>query len=360
MNNLWENSSEQANCLICNNDQPFIMPLQRTDLVALRFQIPYQNVISNGGGVPLGANVSLLITDEVGNVICDLSTANNGKFILGVTNDASNYIAEYQIYAAVPFEDAIGVYYSQYYLDVAVGDVVFIPALDVNFIYGVDELPSNLLEVKAGRIVRAGDPITINVTDNATINGAPATQLLLFTTTKNCDFENFICFRYQLRVNFVTWGNTISYYTKPFKIENCTESIRISSQYPSSTIDCNGYKHTSTFNISNIVESNRLLLRLPADIERENNQIRKSYNQRCYNFKAEITKKYRLKSDPMPEWMVDEVENLIMGQNFYVDNIPYLMDSAENIFLNSDINGQNYQNIDLPLSQCKCEKVFVC
>jgi hypothetical protein len=62
----------------------------------------------------------------------------------------------------------------------------------------------------------------------------------------------------------------------------------------------------------------------------------------------------------MPEWMVDEVENLIMGQTFYVDNIPYLMDSAENIFLNSDINGQNYQNIDLPLSQCKCEKVFVC
>ena len=62
----------------------------------------------------------------------------------------------------------------------------------------------------------------------------------------------------------------------------------------------------------------------------------------------------------MPEWMVDEVENLIMGQNFYVDNIPYLMDSAENIFLISDINGQNYQNIDLPLSQCKCEKVFVC
>jgi hypothetical protein len=67
-----------------------------------------------------------------------------------------------------------------------------------------------------------------------------------------------------------------------------------------------------------------------------------------------------MKSDPMPEWMVDEVENILMAQEISVDNLPVLIEDASNIFQNSDINGQNYQNIDLPLSQCKCENVFVC
>jgi hypothetical protein len=360
MNNLWENSNIQANCLICNNDSPFIMPLKRTDLVALRFQIPYQNVINNGGGVPIGANVSLSLTDEIGNNICTIGAANSGKFILGVTNDATNYIAEYQIYAPVPFKDEIGVYYSHYYLDVTKGDIVFIPSLDVNFIYGVDQLPSSLIEVKPGRIVRAGDPITINVTDNATINGTPATQVLLYSSTTNCDFENFDCFRYRLRVSFTTLGSAEIYYTKPFRIERCTESIHLEAQYPSDTIDCNGYKHTSSFNISNIVDSNRLFIRIPADMEREPNEIKKSYNSKCYNFKAEKIKRHRMKSDPMPEWMVDEVENILMAQTISVENLPVLIEDASNIFQNSDINGQNYQNIDLPLSQCKCENVFVC
>lgn len=103
-----------------------------------------------------------------------------------------------------------------------------------------------------------------------------------------------------------------------------------------------------------------LIQRIPADVDREANLIRKSYNDNCYNFKATKQKRYRLKSHPMPEWYVDEIEGLMMAQNFSINNSDYQIDNAENIFQVSDFLGQNYQNIDVPLSSCKCENVFVC
>jgi len=67
-----------------------------------------------------------------------------------------------------------------------------------------------------------------------------------------------------------------------------------------------------------------------------------------------------LKSDPMPDWVADEVEAIVMAKKFTVDNVEYLTEDTEQIFKNPEIIGSNYQNIDLPLSQCKCELVYSC
>ena len=367
INNLWEESSAQANCNLCPADEPFFMPLERTDLVALRLQLPYQYVTANGGGLPIGANVRLRIVDEIGTTtLCDLSTANLGRFLFGYVNDNTNKVAQYQIYSPIPMVVAGGNVltdpYTHYYVDVTAGNWVSITGTttgaDADFIYGSDPLPAMLVEIKPGRIVIPVRLVTVGFTVN--VNGTPVVPTLLYTTATGCNNEAFQCFRFRLTLTFTVSGVTRDFYTKPFRIFRCADSVRVSAQYPSATTDPNGYLHQATWNIASIADPNRLLLRIPADIDREASRVVKSFNSKCFAYRTEVQKRYRLKSDPVPWWFAHEVENIAAGTGFAVDNVEYLNDTQDSVFQNSDIESSSYQNIDLPLQQCKSEKVFVC
>lgn len=367
INNLWEESSAQANCDLCPSDEPFFMPLERTDLVALRLQLPYQYVTANGGGLPIGSNARLRIVDEVGTtVLCDLSTANNGRFLFGQVNDNTNKVAQYQIYSPIPMVEAGGNVlsdpFTHYYIDVSGGDWVNISGTttgaDCDFIYGSDPLPSMLVEIKPGRIVIPVRVVTIGFAVN--VNNAPATPTLLYTTATGCNNDAYQCFRFRLTLTFATAGVTRDFYTKPFHLLRCGESVRISGQYPSASTDPNGYLHTASWNISGIADPNRLLLRIPADIDREASRVVKSFNSKCFAYRTEVQRRYRLKSDPVPWWFAHEAENIAAGTGFAVDNVEYLNDTGDSMFQNNDIESSSFQNIDLPLQQCKSEKVFVC
>lgn len=363
-NNLWESSSSQFNCNLCASDEPFFMPLNRIDLVGLRLQIPYQYVTQNGGSLPIGANVELSIVDEVGTTtLCSLSTANNGRFILGKVNDATNKVAQYQIYTPIPLRDGSNIVWTHYYFTATKGDHINITgdALAENecdFIYGYDSLPENFYEVAPGYIVVPGRTLTANTTNVLTKNGTTTSLTLLYTTATACTHEQYQCFRFKLSVTYSTWGETKDFYTKPFRIERCTESLKIQGKYTSGMTDCVGYKHSASFNVG-IIGENNLILRLPADIETAPNFVRNSYNDRCYKYKTEVQRAYRLKSDPMPSWLASEVENIIASQEFKVNNFQYISES-ELIFEESDVESSKYQNINLSLLSCKCEKVFVC
>lgn len=367
INNLWEETSSQANCNLCPSDQPFFMPLERTDLVALRLQLPYQYVTGNGGGLPVGASVHLSIVDEIGTTtLCNLSTANNGRFILGQVNDSTNDVAQYQIYTPIPMVYAGGNptfnSYTHYYIDVNDGDWVNITGAvampDVDFIYGSDPLPAQMVEVKPGRLVF---PTELTVPSLVVlVNNVAAAPTLLYTFATGCDHENLDCFRFRLTITFSTAAVTRYFYTKPFRIFRCAESVRISSQYPASTFDPNGYLHGASFNIADIVDPNLLMLRIPADIDREASRVVKSFNAKCFAYRTEVQKRYRLKSDPVPWWFAHEAENIAAGTEFAVDNVQYLNDGGDAMFQNSDIDSSSFQNIDLPLQGCKSEKVFVC
>lgn len=367
INNLWEETSAQANCNICPADEPFFMPLERTDLVSLRLQVPWQYVQANGSGIPTGANVQLRIVDEVGTTtLCDLSTANNGRFLLGYVLDATDKVAQYQIYCPIPMVYAGGTpatdSYTHAYIDVTDGDWVQIlntNALpDMDFIYGVDPLPAGLYEVQPGRLVYPRALTAAFALNN--VNGAPVAGTFLYTLNTSCNHEDLACFRFRLTVTFSVAGVTRDFYTKPFRIFRCGESVRMGCTWPTGTDDTLGYRHSATWNILGAVDSNLLFLRVPADIEREANRVRKSFNSKCFAYRTEVQRRYRLKSDPVPWWFAHEVENIAAGQNFSVDNVEYLNEEGESLFQNSDIDSSSYQNIDVSLQQCKSEKVFVC
>ena len=171
-NNLWEESSDSFNCSqICGVDAPFFMPLERTDLVSLRIQVPWQYVQNNGGGLPTNANVSMSIVDEIGTTtLANLATANLGQFILGTLNDGTNKIAQYEIYAPIPMaQEVTGLNFSHYYIDVTTGDRIRIVGGDgyntCDFIFGVDTMPDTFYMVKSTRIAVPAAISTVNGTN---------------------------------------------------------------------------------------------------------------------------------------------------------------------------------------------------
>lgn len=366
MNNIWESSSDQFNCSLCGADEPFYMPLRRTDIVGMRVQVPYSYLVKNSGSMPIGANVALSIVDEIGTTTyCDLSTANNGRFLLGFVNDTTNKKAQYQIWTPIPLKDENTIYYSQYYFTASSGQLVEITSgfnFDgVRFIYGVDPLPENVLELKPGVLVVSlyPNPFFGNFPSNVlTVNNVVVAFTLLYGTRTACDHELYNCFRFKLVVTFTNSGETLTLYTKPYRIERCDTSVRVKCVYPLNTYDMNDYNHTASWNIS-VINPNNLINRIPADVETESSKITKSYNQKCYNYRSETQRMYRIKSDPVPDWFAFEVENVLAGQSMTIDNVGYDVEGTE-AFKNIDLNNSTFQNLDLLLSQCKTEKVFVC
>lgn len=363
-NNLWEQSTTQANCNLCASDDPFYIPITQFDMISLRLQIPYQYISLNSGSLPIGTSVSMSIVDEAGTtMLCNYLNATNGRFILGYINNSTNKIAQYQIYAPLRLRNSGNAWWSQYYFTCSKGDHINITGgmdgdNDCDFIYGYDDLPANFYEAKQGYIIIPARPPAANVANILKINNVVVTMTHLYTSPVLCNAENYNCFRVKISVTFNTWGQTKDFYTKPFKRQRCEESIRIDGTYPIDTTDCIGYSHQAS-GLGDAINPNNLFLRIPADIESTPSKVTKSYNDKCYNYKTTIQKAYRLKSDPVPLWFASEIENIVASQGFKVENVPYISES-EQIFQESEVESSQYQNIDIPLLSCKCEKVFVC
>jgi hypothetical protein len=357
MNNLWESSSLQANCNICDADKPFFISVERSDLVGLRFQVPWSLIVAAGLGIPTTA--SLAIVDEIGTTIyTDFGVNTSNRFLLGYRLDTTNKLAEYQIYTGVPMADELGNNWSQFYFTATSGQIVSSTLYGVTWVYGVDDLPYPFIEVKPGVIVKGGILTDVNLTDVITINGTPTTQQKLFSgTPPTSATEGGNCFRY--RLTFTIASVSRQFFTKPFKVVRCDDTVRLEGRYNLDQIDCNQYMHSSSSGLTASIVPFMLLQRIPADIQRVANRIKKMQNENCFVYKSEIQKQYNLKSDPLPEWYVDEIENLMLAQDFRVNNQNYLIESAENIFENNEFGG-NYQNINVSLQSCKCETVFVC
>jgi hypothetical protein len=357
MNNLWESSSLQANCNICDADKPFFISVERSDLVGLRFQVPWSLIVAAGLGIPTTA--SLAIVDEIGTTIyTDFGVNTSNRFLLGYRLDTTNKLAEYQIYTGVPMADELGNNWSQFYFTATSGQIISSTLYGVTWVYGIDELPYPFIEVKPGVIVKGGILTDVNLTDVITINGTPTAQQKLFSgTPPTSATEGGNCFRY--RLTFTIAGVSRQFFTKPFKVVRCDDTVRLEGRYNLDQIDCNQYMHSSSSGLTASIVPFMLLQRIPADIQRVANRIKKMQNENCFVYKSEIQKQYNLKSDPLPEWYVDEIENLMLAQDFRVNNQSYLIESAENIFENNDFGG-NYQNINVSLQSCKCETVFVC
>lgn len=360
-NNLWEQNSIGFNCEKCGLDEPFFMPVVRTDMMALRFIVPYYLVTANSNGLPVGANVKLSMVDQLGTTeLCSLGNASGNKFFWSRYNDVSNKDAQYQFYFPVPFKDQYGYNYSHVYFDVNVGQHVKITgantAADTEFVYGVDPTPPIFQEIKAGRLMfpyrMPGFMLLVY------LDGVSSSYTYPYTGS-TCSHENYNCFRVKLEINFTVSGVTKTYFTKPFKVTKCEDTLRITGQYPGGTKDCNGYMHNGTMS-SPIADLNRLFLRIPADLTRDANKVKKTYNSKCFPIKSERIPMYNINSDPMPDWMVDEVENIMIAKDTQYDNIPLMLTDTDSIFSTQEISGFEYQYINLNLQSCKCLTIYSC
>lgn len=362
MNNLWEQSNIQANCDLCGVDEPFYMPVNRTDMMALRFQVPYHLVSANGGGLPIGANVRLYMVDEIGTtILCDMGAANGGKYMFGRYLDAPTKTAQYQFYMPVPFKDEFGFNYSHIYFYILDGQHVKIsgtntPA-DGEFTYGVDATPSIIQEMGNGVLIV---PYRMpGLTLSVELDGVAIAWQYAYNGS-TCSHENFNCFRLRLDVAFTNSGVSKTYYTKPFRVNrSCDDSVMLTGAYSVGATDCNGYVHDGTI-APNLAKPNVLFLRIPAVLNQVASRVKKTYNDKCFSVRGERQLSYRLNSDPVPSWFASEVENIVLANTFNVDNMELQTSDNDQLFTGVDIPGYQYQYLDVPLSSCKCLMLYGC
>lgn len=363
INNLWEQSNIQANCEICGVDEPFYMPVNRTDMLALRLVIPYHLVTANGGGLPVGSNVRISIVDETDSVtLCDFGNLATGKLMWSRLNDSTTKHAEYQFYMPIGMANELNQVYSQKYVDVNDGQYLEISGsgtdADGGFTYGVDQTPAIFQEIKAGRLVFPY--ITPGIGLSVTIDGVVATLGNPYSVITSCPHENFDCWRVKVSVAFPSSGVTKYYYTKPFKVSrSCDDSLMIAGKYSVGVTDCNGYVHNGTMT-PNVADVNRLFLRIPAMLSQTASRVKKTYNDKCFSVRGERQQSYRLNSEPVPSWFASEAENIMLGNEFLINNMELQLPDNDQIFQGVDIPGYTYQFLDVPLTSCKCLMLYGC
>jgi hypothetical protein len=362
MNNLWEQSNIQANCDLCGVDAPFYMPVDRVDMMALRFQLPYHLVSANGGALPIGANVRLSIVDEVGTTtLCNLGDALGGKFMFGRYLDATTKTAQYQLYFPVPLKSENGYNWSHAYVDVNVGQYLVInnafTNADGGFTYGVDETPAIFQEIRPGRLVF---PYRMpGFTLQASLDGVSVAVGYPYTGS-TCAHENFSCWRVKLTLVFAGSGVTKEYYTKPFRVNRtCDDSVRLSGVYSGGVTDCNGYVHDGLMSPA-VADLNRLFLRIPAVLNQVASRVKKTFNDKCFAVRGERQLAYRLNSDPVPSWFAAEAEGVVLANSFNVDNQELQTADSDQLFVGVDIPGYQYQYLDVPLTSCRCLLIYGC
>lgn len=361
MNNIWELSNTPDNCNLCASDEPFFIPFTDTDFFALRLQVPYPIVDLEGGGLPTGTSFTFSIVDETAtNTLLALGNATSNKFNLGTRVDSTLKLAEYQIFCPVPFSNANGVGYRQRYVDVAEGDLIQISGGQYNevFYIGTSTVPAPLYMISPTKL---GIPIDVPSIGSlvVNVNGSSATIKQVYPTDPVAVTESG-CFRFKVSINYSVSGNTYDYYTKPFKRVKCNEVVRLEGIYPGTTIDCEQHMHTfGSWNYT-MFASNMLFATVDADLTEIASMVKKTYGNKCFNFKSEKQRRFSLKSNPMPKWYADEIENISLAKTFLINNVEYYHQEGESIFKDSDIESVSFQNIDVLLTQCKCENVFAC
>lgn len=362
MNNIWENSSTPWNCRQCVGDQPYFIPFTDYDFFALRLQLPFALVESEGGGIPVHANFDLDIVDEEGSTnIFSFGDADSNKFNLGYRINNTDKLAEYQIYAPIPFADANNVVHLHKYITVAAGDLVQISGGGYSELFYVsqDSIPYPLYMISATRLGIPVDAATVG-TLAVSVNGTPATPEKVYPTEVGVASE-IACFRFKITITYVISGNVYEYYTKPFKRIICNEdTLRLEGQYPAKTIDCEMHMHQNfTWNY-NMFSDYKLFARIDADIFEISPTVRKTFNGKCFAYKSEKQRRFALKSNPLPRWQSDDVENIMMSKVVQINNIQYYNDQSETISKDSDVDTVLNPNIDVILTTCKCENVFSC
>lgn len=351
---LFETTSIDSNCDIGPNDKPFLMPIAEGDHIFLRLQVPYYLINLNGGGLPIGTNINVSFTDAAGVVnLYDLGDPSGNMYLYNFVNNGTKKIAEYRFMIPLSF---VGYPYKTKAFTASTGDeiVCTIDGVIYTWIYGTEPTPYPFLDYKSGGVaIRKPNAAGMALL----INGGSTIPFDVFTDDELESLGSY-CFRVKIDVNFSIAGIAKEYYTKMFEFNYLCgdDTMYMTSEYGTGMEDCAGQLYQGA---STSLGCNQLYLRIPAGIDRVPSKMSKTINSSCFQYRSEITKQVRMRGEPVPAWFQDAVETLALGRSLKLDGIQYQLEQ-ESIFENSDLNGSVFQNINVLLSQCKCENVFVC
>lgn len=350
---LFENSSISADCNIGPNDEPFYIPYTTYDHILLRLQPPHYMITANGGGLPISGNIKVYAYDvDATTLLCDLGKPSAGKYLYNFV--LSPTLGEYRF--MIPLKITQNGSRKTYKFTVTSGQEIVVN-INGNFFaafrYGIDSTPYPFIEYKPGYLcIRTSASNVVTATAD---NVAIVVSTVFVDDELNCWSKT--CFRIAIGVKF---GATEQlFFTKVMQLVPCSDTPTVfsESKYPYDSIDCTGHFHSGSESDLGV---RKHYLRTLADIEKRPSIIKKTYNSKCNQYKSERSEQFQYRSLPMPDWMQNAEETLLIGKDLLLDGVSYMIDNTENIFAINDVGGSNFQPIDVPLSLCKCNTVFVC
>jgi hypothetical protein len=332
---------------------PFYIPYTKYDHIFLRLQPPHYLITANGGGLPIGGNIKVYAYNvDAVTPLCDLGKPSAGKYLYNFVLNST--LGEYRF--MIPLKITQNGSLKTRKFPVNVGEEIVVK-INGNFFatwrHGVDSTPYPFIEYKPGYIcLRTSPGNTVTVTAN---NVGVTVSDVFVDDEINCWAKT--CWRIAIGVTFGT--TEYLFFTKVMQLVPCADSVSVfsESRYSYGATDCTGHFHSGNEADLGV---RKHYLRTLADIEKRPSIIKKTYNSKCNQYKSERSEQFQYRSLPMPDWMQNAEETLLLGKDLLLDGVSYMIDNTENIFSIHDVSGSNFQPIDVPLSLCKCSTVFVC
>lgn len=183
--------------------------------------------------------------------------------------------------------------------------------------------------------------------------------------------RNLTCWRWEIQLCAPKGGASISLYSEPWYCsdECAIPTLQISSDYCGADWDITGkYGEGFVFAIDDygdihsggLHEPIKNTLRIPAILRKLPSKFNFSRNDKCNNYRSEVTETYSLKGTmPYPPYFAEMVENIMGGKQFFVSDVEYKIVS-DSVFKTINVQGMSTLQLDAQLEKCPARVYFDC
>lgn len=179
----------------------------------------------------------------------------------------------------------------------------------------------------------------------------------------HAQFPNSNCFYFQFEFYF--GGTTTTFYTEPYRIENCKDTLIIESKYRK--LDCNKYYYGDITNHTGlpIAGTNWIgtpfqysnAIRIPAYIELKSFTEKKDFfGNLNFTKSSQLIQNYKFTTNRIPIKLAILLANILAGEVVYIGNGEFY--SEGEITKNNDSGNQWFMEADL--KRTNCTTTFTC
>jgi len=153
--------------------------------------------------------------------------------------------------------------------------------------------------------------------------------------------------------------------SEPFECGGCDPSVVISSDYCRNQTDIFGqqlffYENQGESQYGNLGAATNNF-RIPAVLTQKPSKKEVSRNLRCNTFSKSIVQQYKLQgaNTDFPQYMVNIIESILGGKNFFIDGEEYI-DVSEEDFQERNVPGRSMRRLEMSFEKCRKRIVFDC